>query len=45
MVQAIGGNNPCWIKASLMDIHGDVMSLAPATLPLPSVTLLWTSNW
>jgi hypothetical protein len=35
MVQAIGGHNPCWIKASLMDIHGDVKSLAPATLPLP----------
>jgi hypothetical protein len=35
MVQAIGGNNPCWIKASLMDINGDVMGLAPATLPLP----------
>jgi hypothetical protein len=35
MVQAIGGKNPCWIKASLMDVHGDVMSLAPASLPLP----------
>ena len=35
MVQAIGGNNPCWLKASLMDVHGDVMSLAPASLPLP----------
>ena len=35
LVQAIGGNNPCWIKASLMDIHGDVFSLAPASLPLP----------
>jgi hypothetical protein len=35
IVQAIGGNNPCWIKSSLMDIHGDVMSLALASLPLP----------
>jgi len=35
LVQAIGGNNPCWIKASLMDIHGQAMSLAPASLPLP----------
>jgi hypothetical protein len=35
LVQAIGGNNPCWIKATLMDIHGEVMSLAPASMPLP----------
>jgi len=35
LVQAIGGNNPCWIKASLMDIEGDVNSLAPGDLPLP----------
>jgi hypothetical protein len=35
VIQAIGGTNPCWVKASLMDIHGDVMSLAPASLPLP----------
>ena len=36
LVRAIGGTNPCWLKASLMDIHGDVMSLAPASLPLPA---------
>ncbi len=35
LVQAIGGNNPCWLKASLMDLHGDVFSLAPGSLPLP----------
>ena len=35
VVQAIGGSNPCWLKASLMDIQGDVFSLAPASLPLP----------
>jgi hypothetical protein len=35
LVQAIGGTNPCWIKASLMDIRGDLLSLAPASLPLP----------
>jgi hypothetical protein len=34
-VQAIGGNNPCWLKASLMNVRGDVMSLAPGSLPLP----------
>ena len=35
VIQAIGGTNPCWVKASLLDIHGEVMSLAPASLPLP----------
>ncbi len=35
VVQAIGGTNPCWVKASLIDIKGDVMSVAPTSLPLP----------
>ena len=35
VIQTIGGTNPCWIKASLLDISGDVMSVAPAELPLP----------
>ena len=35
VIQAIGGSNPCWVKASLLDIRGEVMSLAPASLPLP----------
>ena len=35
VVQAIGGNNPCWVKASLIDIEGEVMSTAPLSLPLP----------
>ncbi len=35
VVQAIGGTNPCWVKASLINIKGDVMSLAPMWLPLP----------
>lgn len=26
-VRAIGGNNPCWVKASLLSIQGDVMSV------------------
>ncbi len=37
-VQAIGGHNPCWVKASLMDIKGDIMSLEPVyplNAPLP----------
>jgi hypothetical protein len=35
LVQAIGGNNPCWVNASLMEIRGDVMTVAPTYLPLP----------
>lgn len=28
-VQAIGGSNPCWVKADLMKIQGDVMTVMP----------------
>lgn len=35
LVRAIGGNNPCWVKASLMDIRGDVKAVAPTYIPLP----------
>lgn len=35
LVRAIGGNNPCWVKASLMKIKGDVMHVAPTYIPLP----------
>jgi len=28
-VRAIGGNNPCWVNAKLMNIKGDLMSVAP----------------
>lgn len=35
LVRAIGGTNPCWVKASLMAPTGDVMSVAPAYIPLP----------
>lgn len=35
IVQAIGGHNPCWVKASLINIKGDVMTTAPTSLPLP----------
>jgi hypothetical protein len=37
-VRAIGGNNPCWVKASLLEIQGDVQgleSLYPDKAPLP----------
>lgn len=35
LVQAIGGNNPCWVKASLMEVRGDVLGVAPAETSLP----------
>jgi hypothetical protein len=48
-VQAIGGSNPCWVRADLLDIHGDIDSLEPvypdkALLPIspyyPKTTVL-----
>ena len=35
LIQAIGGSNPCWLKATLMEVRGDIMSVAPAYIPLP----------
>lgn len=35
LVRAIGGTNPCWVKASLMEVKGNVMSVAPTYIPLP----------
>jgi len=35
LIRAIGGTNPCWVKASLLDIKGDVMTLEPTYIPLP----------
>jgi hypothetical protein len=35
LIRAIGGTNPCWVKASLLDIKGDVMTVAPTYIPLP----------
>ncbi len=35
LVRAIGGNNPCWVKAALMELNGEVMSVAPTYTPLP----------
>jgi len=37
-VQAIGGDNPCWVKASLMEVKGDVFTIEPVypdKAPLP----------
>ncbi len=36
LVRAIGGDNPCWVKASLMELQGQVMNLEPTYLPLPA---------
>ncbi len=36
LIQAIGGNNPCWVKASLMQLNGNVMNVQPTYIPLPS---------
>ena len=35
LIQAIGGNNPCWVKATLMEVKGDVMDVQPTYIPLP----------
>ncbi len=38
-IRAIGGNNPCWVKASLMEVTGDVFSIEPVypdKAPLPA---------
>ena len=35
VVRAIGGTNPCWVKADLIEIRGDVMAVAPMYLELP----------
>ena len=32
LIQAIGGDNPCWVKAELMDVRGDVMSVEPVDM-------------
>ncbi len=37
-IQAIGGDNPCWVKANLMEVQGDLLSIAPVypdLAPLP----------
>jgi len=35
LIQAIGGSNACWVKASLLEIKGDVMSLELTYTLLP----------
>lgn len=35
LVRAIGGDNPCWVKADLMELKGEVMAVQPTYIPLP----------
>ena len=35
LIQGVGDDRYCWIKASLMEIDGDVMAVQPTTVPLP----------
>jgi len=39
LIQAIGGDNPCWVKAELMEIKDDVMNLEPL---VPHVVQGWS---
>lgn len=39
LVQAIGGNNPCWVKADLLSIDGQIEALAPLD---PHIVLVWS---
>lgn len=35
LVRAIGGTNACWVKADLLEIRGDVMTVAPTYTEVP----------
>jgi hypothetical protein len=39
LIQAIGGDNPCWVNAELFDIEGDVISVAPVDV---HVVMAWS---
>jgi hypothetical protein len=36
LVQAIGGSNPCWVRADFLELNGDVMNVQPTYIPLPA---------
>jgi hypothetical protein len=42
-VQAIGGDNPCWMNLAFMDVQGDIRTVKPVD-PL-TIKLPWTSNY
>jgi hypothetical protein len=39
LIRAIGGDNPCWLKAVLMDVKGDVMTVPQVD---PDIILPWS---
>jgi hypothetical protein len=39
LIQAIGGDNPCWVKADLMEVRGEIMSVEPFA---PEVIQAWS---
>jgi hypothetical protein len=39
LVRAIGGDNPCWLKATLMDVRGDVLSIPEVD---PDIIQAWS---
>lgn len=39
LIQAIGGDNPCWVKAELMELKGEVFSLEPVD---PHIVQAWS---
>jgi hypothetical protein len=45
LIRAAGGTSLCWIKASLMEIDGDVMSVQPTYVPLPSSPYYGPLRW
>jgi hypothetical protein len=36
LIRGVGGTNACWVKASLLQIRGDVMTVAPTDTTLPA---------
>ena len=47
-VQAIGGNNPCWMNLKWMDVQGDinmVQPVDPLTIKLPQSPYYGPLNW
>lgn len=39
LVQAIGGNNPCWVRGDFLEINGDPLAVEPVD---PHIVLAWS---
>jgi len=39
LIQAIGGDNPCWVKAELMEIKGNIFTTEPVP---PDIIQAWS---